>query len=148
MGPRPKTGSAHDNASQQAGETRQRRSRKPSAKRSWTRVKDINFRPAGKMPLRDFAAEKDPRNNHERNVVAVYYLETVVEISGIEVGHVLAAYSECGWKAPAIPDNSLMVTASTKGWLDTANMKMIRTTLSGQNFIEYDMPARKASKPA
>jgi hypothetical protein len=55
-----------------------RRSRKSATKKSWSRAKDINFRPEGKPSLRDFAAEKDPASNHEKNVVAVYYLEEVL----------------------------------------------------------------------
>ena len=66
-------------------------------------------------------------------------------MGSVEVGHVLAAYSECDWKAPAIPDNSLMVTASAKDWLDTRNMKAIRTTHKGQNHVEYDMRPKTAT---
>src|SRR6266567_4620435 len=81
-----------------------RRTRKPAAKKSWARVKDINFRPAGKASLREFATEKEPANFHEKNVVAVYYLEEFLAVTSITVGHVLAAYEECGWKSPSIPD--------------------------------------------
>lgn len=140
--------SVREDSGQEQAAAKQRRARKPAAKKSWSRVKDINFRPAGKTSLRDYAIAKCPASNNERNLVAVHYLETVLEISSIEVGHVLAAYSECGWKVPANPDNpdnSLMVTASQKDWLDTSSMKAIRTRLKGQNHIEFDMPAKKAT---
>jgi hypothetical protein len=127
---------------------RRTRVRNPAAKKSYARVKDINFRPDGKVSLRDFATEKVPTNNHEKNLVFVYYLEEHLAVSGIGVGHVLAAYDEMGWKSPAIPDNSLMVTASQKNWLDTSDMKSIRTTHGGRNAVQYDMPIKKDSKSA
>jgi hypothetical protein len=127
---------------------RQRRTRKPAGKRSWARVKDINFRPAGKQALRDFAAEKEPTNLLERNLVAAYYLDVVMGIGSIEVGHILAAYDECGWKPSGVPDNSLAVTACKKGWLETSDMKAIRVTQRGRNMVEYDMPAKKQQKTA
>lgn len=125
-----------------------RRVRKTAAKRTYPRSKDMNFRPEGKVSLRDFWAQKEPGNNHERNLVVVHYLEEVLEVGAIEVGHVLAGYDEVGVKSPAIPDNSLMVTASQKGWLDTSDMKAIRTTHGGRNAIQYDMPVKKAKKSA
>jgi hypothetical protein len=38
-----------------------------------------------------------------------------------------------------------MVTASAKDWLDTRNMKAIRTTHKGQNHVEYDMRPKTAT---
>ncbi len=139
-------GSAEDGSEQP--KAKRTRVRKPAAKKSFPRVKDINFRPEGKVSLRDFVTQKAPTNNHEKNLVFVYYLEEHLEITAIEVGHVLAAYDEMGWKSPAIPDNSLMVTASQKRWLDTSDMKAIRTTHGGRNTVQYDMPIKKDSKSA
>jgi hypothetical protein len=136
-------------ASEPAAETaKPKRVRKPAGKKSFARVRDINFRPEGKVSLRDFWAQKEPTNNHEKNLVIVYYLEEYLEVTAIEVGHVLTAYDEVGVKSPAIPDNSLMVTASQKNWLDTSDMKAIKTTHSGRNTIQYDMPTKKDMKSA
>lgn len=128
--------------------TRKARARKSAVKKTYPRAKDINFRPDGKISLRDFAAEKQPTNFHEKNLVIVYYLEEFLEISSVEVGHVLAAYDECSWKSPSIPDNSLMVTSSQRRWLDTSDMKAIRTTHGGRNAVTYDMPIKKDKKSA
>lgn len=125
-----------------------KRTRRPNVKKTYPRVKDIDFRPEGKVSLRDFWAQKEPSNNHEKNLVIVYYLEEFLEVSAIEVGHVLAGYDDVGVKSPAIPDNSLMVTASQKRWLDTSDMKAIRTTHGGRNAIQYDMPIKKDTKSA
>lgn len=125
-----------------------KRPRKSSAKKVFPRVKDINFRPEGKVSLRDYAAAKVPETFDQKNLVLVRYLEEILELPGITVGHVLAAYDECGWRSPAIPDNSLMVTASQKLWLDTADTKAIKTTHSGRNVVQYDMPIVKDKKKA
>lgn len=127
---------------------RKARSRKPAAKKSFSRVKDINFRPEGKVSLRDFSAEKSPSNFHEKNLVVVSYLEEFLEIEAIEVGHILAAYDECGWKSASDPENSIAVTASRKNWLDTSDRKAVKTTHSGRNAVQYDMPFGKDTKTA
>lgn len=125
-----------------------RRPRKPAAKKSWTRAKDINFRPEGKQSLRDFAAEKVPTTNFEKNAVAVYYLQEILAVDAIEVSHVLAAYTECGWRSPTDPENSLTVTASRKSWLDTSDLKAIVVTHSGRNTVQFDLPRTSAKKSA
>jgi hypothetical protein len=71
-------------------------------------------------------------------------MEQVLELSDIGAGHVLAAYKACQWREPNAPDNSLQVTASTKDWIDTGDMKAIRTTSEGRNVVEHDMPIAKA----
>lgn len=125
---------------------RQGASKRAPSKKTFARAKDIDFHPEEKVSLRDFAAGKLPKSQPEKNLVIVYYLEHFLEISGIDVSHVLAAYHELGWKAPAIPDNSLMATASRHSWLDTSNMKSIRTTHIGRNATEYDLPRQKRDK--
>lgn len=125
-----------------------RRIRKSAAKKSWSRTKDINFRPEGRPSLRDFAAQKSPASNNERNVIAVYYLAEVLGIAAIEVGDVLAAYGERGWRPAKAPDNSLMVTACRTGWLETSDMKAIRITHQGRTAVQYDLPRSSAKKSA
>jgi hypothetical protein len=122
--------------------TTTRRRRKPP--KSVSAEKDINFRPSDKDSLRDFAAAKAPTTNHERNLIAVYYMEQILELSDIGAGHVLAAYRDCQWREPGAPVNSLQVTASAKSWIDTKDMKAIRTTPGGRNTVEHDMPIAKS----
>jgi hypothetical protein len=124
---------------------RQRRPRKAASKRAWSPVKEIDFRPAGKQSLRDFAEEKLPVSQHEKNLVCVHYLEEVLGLSSVGAGHVLAAYEECGWKLPASPENSLQRTSCLKKWLETGDMQAIHVTLRGRNAIQYDLPAKKSA---
>jgi len=73
----------------------------------------------------------------------VYYIEDILAMSAIGVGHVLAAYTDLGWKPPTAPDNSLMSTASKKNWLNTSDMKAIHITHQGRAAVEHDMPRKK-----
>jgi hypothetical protein len=116
------------------------RTRRAATKKSYTAVKDINFRPQGQVALRDFAEQKAPGSLREKNLLIVYYFEQILNLDGITVGHVLAGYRECGWRSAADPDNSLRVTSSRTGWIDTSDMKSIRTTHPGRNTVEHDMP--------
>ncbi|MBI3750234.1 MAG: hypothetical protein HY263_01085 [Chloroflexi bacterium] len=135
-----------------------RRRRRPAAKdngdttKGTTRLKaaaptldkTLNLRPKGKKAFKDFASEKSPENANERNLVAVYYLEKEVAVGKVNVNQVYTAYKEAGWRLPSYPRNSLQVTASTKGWINTSDMDDITVTPSGENHVDHDLPAKKA----
>jgi hypothetical protein len=101
---------------------------------------DLDFRPSGQQSLLDFAAGKRPRNLNDRNLVAVYYLEQILGLQNITVDHVRAAYKECNWREPSSPLHSLQNTASQKSWISTRHMDDIRTTSTGTNTVEKEMP--------
>ena len=114
--------------------------RRRNRKKPTLRAKDINLHPEGTQSLRDFAAQKAPAGSHEMHAVAVYYLQEVLGLDAIDVGHVLAAFNECGWRIPANPDNAVSKTASMKKWLDTSDRKAIRLTFAGRNLVQHDLP--------
>ncbi|WP_157539182.1 hypothetical protein [Micromonospora sp. NBRC 110037] len=120
--------------------------RKATGRRSWTPVRDIDFRPSGKQAFRDLVAEKNPTTIHQKNLLAVYWLEQVYELSEIGVGHVLAAYKECTWREPGHPNTALRNTAFLNSWIDTSSMKAIKTTPRGRNTVEHDMPITTKAK--
>lgn len=138
--------------------TRSRRRRKTTAKTASGNVtskttprpkttaptldKTLNLRPKGKQAFVDFAKAKSPDNANERNLVAVYYLEKTAGVGKVNVNQVYTAYKEAGWRLPALPRNSLQVTASTKGWLNTSDMDAITVTPSGENHVDHDLPAK------
>ncbi|MFE5891801.1 hypothetical protein ACFQ6E_23000 [Streptomyces sp. NPDC056462] len=121
----------------------ERKRRRSKPKRNWTAVKDIGFRPAGKTSFKEFIEEKQPSSIDLKGLAAVYYFEQILELEEIGVGHVMAAYKEAGWRNPSNPENSLQATSSRHHWLDTSNMKAIRTTPRGRDWVEHDMPAQK-----
>lgn len=133
-----------------------RANREPAAKttkkkrggRKWETVRDMDWRPEGKQSFKDLVAGKVPTNADQRNILAVYWLHEVAEVPEIGVGHVEAAFLEADWRMPAQLDNALQITASTKRWLDTSNMKDIAMTPTGRNVVRYDMPIAKEKKSA
>jgi hypothetical protein len=114
--------------------------RRRNRKKATLRAKDINLYPEGMQSVRDFAAQKAPAGSHEMHAVAVYYLQEVLGLNAIEVGHVLAVFNECGWRVPSDPENAVSKTACMKKWLDTSDRKAIRLTFSGRNLIQHDLP--------
>ncbi|MFI1223768.1 MULTISPECIES: hypothetical protein [unclassified Streptomyces] len=124
--------------------TQEKKRRKAKPKRDWTAVKDIGFRPEGKIPFKQFVDEKQPTTLDMKGLVAVYYFEQILELEEVGVGHVMAAYKEAVWRNPSNPENSLQVTSSKHHWLDTSNMRAIKTTQRGRDWVEHDMPAKKA----
>jgi hypothetical protein len=124
-----------------------RRRRRRAASALVSAVRDIDLRPDGKQSFRDFAAEKQPSTKEERNIIAVYYLEQVLNLSEIKAGHVLAAYKECNWPEPNDMRHSLRVTSSRRHWLDTSDRTSIHTTAPGRNLVKHDLPRTpKATK--
>jgi hypothetical protein len=124
----------------QSGAARQPRARKAGSKKSWSIDKEVNFWPADKQSLREFADQKKPRSIEQKNVVIVYYLTEILGMSAVNVGQVLAGFVACQWKPSNAPDVSLRVTASKYAWLDTSDSKAIKLTHAGRRFVEFDLP--------
>lgn len=136
--------SSNDDAQQdEPHKAKRTRARRPASKKAYPRAKDIDFRPEGKMSLRDFIADKQPTNFYEKNLVIVYYLKEHLEMSAVDVGDVLAGYVHAGWKPPSDPENSLRQAASKKHWLDTSDTRSIKITYHGSIVVEHDMPIKK-----
>ncbi len=107
-----------------------------------SRLKDLNLRPEGTQSLADFVAEKGPKSDHERKLLAVYYLTRILEIDDVSVDHVYSCFKEMNWKVPTDLAAGLRLTASKKAWIDTSDMSSIRVAIPGENFVEQDMPKR------
>lgn len=121
---------------------RRRRVRSTGPKKTFTPTKDLNFAPDGKPTLAAFVAEKDPRGQHERNLVACYYLSEVMGIENVDVNNVLAVYRAAGWEASSSPDVSLRKTASAKSWIDTSVSSSIKVVWAGDEYITSKMPSQ------
>jgi hypothetical protein len=117
--------------------------RRKAVKASLAVDKSLNLRPAGKQAFKDFVADKQPGTNDERNVVTVYYLKELLEVSKATIGQILACYKEADWRVPGNPLNSLQVTASRMAWLDTQDRDDIKLTPQGENTVKFDLPRSK-----
>jgi hypothetical protein len=99
-----------------------------------------------KIGLREFYAEKKPLNHYEKTAVFVYYITKVNKQAEIKYGEILSCYEEVGEKKPSITDiikNSIRY----KGWLEWGYDKFTtRLTISGENFVKFDLPKQKRSQ--
>ena len=95
-----------------------------------------------KIGLRDFYAEKKPANHYEKTTLFVFYLTKYNKQQEIKYGEILSCYEEINEKKPSIIDivkNSIRY----KGWLEPGIEKLsTRLTISGENFIKFDLPKR------
>ncbi|WP_078354252.1 hypothetical protein [Mycobacteroides chelonae] len=134
----PEPGSPPPAARQPARKTVARKGKKAT----YDVPKGVNYAPAGKEPLKTFAAAKQPTSNQEKHLVVVHWLQTIAE-RPVTTGEVIAAFNFLGWRNPADPVNSLQVTATKKQWLDTKDMNNIQVVWSGENYLQHDLPKPK-----
>ena len=93
-----------------------------------------------KIGLREFVIEKRPANHYEKVAVFVYYLTKFNHKQEAKFGEILSCYEEVGEKKPSIIDivkNSIRY----KGWLEVGQERFsTRITISGENFVKFDLP--------
>lgn len=135
----------NDSTGEATGGPRRRKTR-GSSKKTFTVPRGLNFAPDGKPTFDSFIADKQPRNNHEKFLVACYYLSETMEVAAVDVSHILAAFQAAKWQPPAHPDSAIRSTASLHGWLDTSNTKSIQVVWAGKNFVENQMPSNSTRK--
>jgi hypothetical protein len=99
-----------------------------------------------KIGLREFYADKKPANHYEKTAVFVYYLTKFNNQQEVKFGEILSCYDEVNEKKPSIADivkNSIRY----KGWLDQGSEKYtVLLTISGENFVKFDLPAQNGKK--
>lgn len=144
-GAKPKTRKAKSKSSASAGSNGAKAKRKTSSS-SPSLVKDLDLAPKSKQSLRAFAEEKLPKSNHDRNVVSVYYLSQVADISPVTIDHVFTCYRDMSWPLPSSLENSLATTASRKRFLNTSDMADLKLTPPGINHAEHGLPAKSKTK--
>lgn len=100
-----------------------------------------------KIGLREFYAEKKPANHYEKATVFVYYLTKFNKQHEVKFGEILSCYEEVNEKKPSIVD-IVKNSVRYKGWLKQGSEKFVtRLTISGENFVKFDLPAKGGSKP-
>lgn len=103
-------------------------------------VKDLDLSKGKNGRLKDFYEGYVVKSNLERNLVFVYYMQHELELTGITDDHVYTCYRNVGSKLPGALRQSLLDTSSRNGWIDTSDMKNIRTATPGVNHLEHDLP--------
>jgi hypothetical protein len=132
------------------GRTTKRSSTKPKREAATPRasgglVRDLNLRPTGKQSFDEFNAEKKPRDNQEKFLLAIYYLEQVAEVQPVTAAHVATVFRmTSGWREPGNLGSGLRMTAHRKNTIDTSDLDNLKTTPHGRNFVEHDLPRKSA----
>jgi hypothetical protein len=99
-----------------------------------------------KPGLREFYAEKKPTNHYEKTAVFAYYLTKFNKHSEIKFGEILTCYEEISEKKPSVVD-IVKNSVRYKGWLENGSEKFsCRLTISGENFVKFDLPAQKTNQ--
>ena len=110
-------------------------------------LRDLDLTPRGKVSFVDFVDEKQPRTNHDRNVVSVYYCDRILEVGAVTDDHVYTCYRDMGWRLPSPNLNTgLSLTSSRKRFIDTSDNKNITLTSKGLNYVEHDLPPKAKEK--
>ena len=111
-----------------------------------TFAKELDLSSKNGKSLRDFYREKSPSNAMESNAVFVYYLQKTAKVSGIDFNHVYTCYKDVAARIPSALKQSLIDTASSKGWLNTSSLNNLQLTTGGENFVELDLPRKGKDK--
>jgi hypothetical protein len=110
-------------------------------------LRDLDLTPSGKLSFVAFVNEKQPKTNHDRNVVSVYYCDRILEVGAVTDDHVYTCYRDMGWRLPSPNlNNGLSLTSSRKRFIDTSDNKNITLTSKGLNYVEHDLPAKPKEK--
>jgi hypothetical protein len=95
-----------------------------------------------KVGLREFYAVKKPVNHYEKAAIFVYYLTKFNKQQEVKFGEILSCYEEVNEKKPSIID-IIKNSVRYKGWLEQGSEKYAtRLTISGENFVKFDLPAQ------
>ena len=103
-------------------------------------VQDLNLRPKNGKSLRDFMAEKAPKKQPEQLAVMVYYLKKRAKVDKVTVDHVYTCFKEVNVRVPGRIEQSLRNTSHRKGWISTEDLGDVTLTVTGENFVEHDLP--------
>lgn len=106
----------------------------------------VDLKPGKDKPgLREFYSEKKPASHYEKAAVFAYYVSKFNKQQEVKFGELLSCYEEVNEKKPSVMDivkNSIRY----KGWLEQGSDKLsTRLTISGENFVKFDLPAKQQS---
>jgi hypothetical protein len=102
--------------------------------------KNLDTAPNGIKSWKEFAAEKKPTNQNDKNTTAVYWLKELAKQAKVNTSQVVTLYDDADWKPAPNPKNSLQVAASSTGYIDTADMEDIQIGPRGIFRVKSELP--------
>lgn len=113
--------------------------KKNNSKESYQISKDLNLIPEGKQTFKEFYEFKQPKSSKDFNVVAIYYLEKVLEREQITIEDIYTCYKNANYKTPTRFRQSLADTSSKYGYISIDN-NIYSVPIAGENYVEHDLP--------
>lgn len=99
---------------------------------------------SSKPNLRDFYKSKNPSTNQEKITLFVYYINKNLEITNVLPGHIVSCYKEVGDRLPLNIPQMFKDITHLKSWIEpSGEAGSVKTTISGDNLIEHDLPRTK-----
>ncbi len=104
---------------------------------------DVDFFPKEQTSFRDFEKEKNPTNDQEFVLMAVYYLQNHLKLSKIGPNHVYTAFNAVKRKYAADIRQVIRNAKNKQNWLNFTDMEELRVATQGINKVEHEMGKNK-----
>jgi hypothetical protein len=105
-----------------------------SAGKSLKRLTDLNLYPENKESLKVFYEKFQCKNDYEKILVFVYYLEEILKVVPITSNHIYTCYDDLNLITPQDLPQTVRSTKSKTGWLD-GNNSGLSISIKGKNHI-------------
>jgi hypothetical protein len=102
-------------------------------------VPDLNFRPEKHPPLREFFAGKAPSSDMEEILLVVYYMQHMMKVSKVGLGHIRTALGDVGKSIPLDLKQTIRNIRGKKAWVKYTELDDITTATAGENHVLHDM---------
>lgn len=101
-------------------------------------LKSLDLSPSGKPSLREFVkGYRIRKSSSQYNLLFVYYLTVVLELTNVSQNHVFTCYRDLGVKVPNDIYHSLSDAISKNHWMN--NISDLKLTAEGINKVEQEM---------
>jgi len=102
-------------------------------------VEDLNLHPAEKESFTDFHRRHQHSTQREQLLLAVYYLEVVLESEEITPQHVYTCFEEVGASSPNDLPQAMRNLCSRKQWIKKNGKNKFAMTMPGINHVKQKL---------
>lgn len=102
-------------------------------------LKDVNFRPNGKISLTDYSKSYEIKSNADRIVVIIQYLNDILDIKTVTGNHLYSGFWELKCKIPTSFYQIIINTKTREKFLDFTKISDIKLSIQGQNHVRFDL---------
>jgi|TARA_B100001971_G_scaffold10490_1_gene8498 hypothetical protein len=97
--------------------------------------------------LSELYAKKSPQTHQEAVTFFLYYVTKYLGIQNVHMGHIVSCYDEVNAKKPLQIERLFQEIKIFTGWLESGDLpQTAKITISGENFVENDLPGHSKTK--